>query len=68
MILRLAHVAACNVLIFFSRIGRSEALDDNSFSFFSEQPFYGNFWTLDSHTNTAMSHAVAYSSKWLPKP
>ena len=61
----LLHVTSS---FFFSRIGRSEALDDHSFSFFSEQPFYGNFWTLDSHTNTVMSHAVAYSSKWLPKP
>ena len=38
------------------------------FIFFSEQPFYGNQSTLDSHTNTVISHAVAFSSRWLPKP
>ena len=32
----------------------------------SEQPFYGKYSTLDSHTNTVISHAVAYPSKWLP--
>ena len=36
--------------------------------FFSEQPFYGNYSTLDSNTNTVISHAVAWSSIWLPKP
>ena len=36
--------------------------------FFSEQPFYRNYLTLDSHTNTVNSHVVAYSSRWLPKP
>ena len=50
-----AHVTP---LIFFSRILRSEALVYNSF-FFSEQPFYGNYSTLDSYTrNTVISHAV----------
>ena len=34
------------------------------FFFFSEQPFYGNYSTLDSNTNTVISHAVAYSSGW----
>ena len=43
--------------IFFSRILRSKALVYNSFFFFLEQPFYGNYWTLDSHTNTVISHA-----------
>ena len=43
--------------ICFSRILRSEAFFfANCFSlqfiFFSEQPFYGNYSTLDSHTNT----------------
>ena len=33
--------------------------------FFSEQPFYANYY---SHTNTVISHAVAYSSRWLSKP
>ena len=47
---------------FFSRIVRSEVLVYNSY-FFSEQPFYGNYFTLDSHTNTVTSFAVAYSSK-----
>ena len=36
--------------------------------FFSEQPFYGNYPTLDSHTNTVISHAFAYSSRWRRKP
>ena len=64
----LAHVAVYNALNFFSRILiRSEALVYNS-CFFSEQPFYGNYSTLGSHTNTVISHAVAYSSWWLPKP
>ena len=36
--------------------------------FFSEQPFYGNYSTLDSHTNTVISHAFAYSSRWRQKP
>ena len=48
-----ALVAACNALqIFFIRIVRSKALVYNSFFwffFFSEQPFYGNYSTLDSN-------------------
>ena len=35
---------------------------------FSEQPFYGNYSTLGSHTNTVISHAFAYSSRWRRKP
>ena len=31
---------------------------------FSEHPFYGNYSTLDSHTNTVISHAFAYLSRW----
>ena len=31
-------------------------------------PFYGNYSTLDSHTNTAISHTFAYSSRWRRKP
>ena len=38
---------------------RSEALVYKSY--FSEEPFYGNYSTLDSHTNTVISHAFAYS-------
>ena len=34
---------------------------------FSEQPFYGNYWTLDSHRNTVISHTFAYSSRWRRK-
>ena len=31
---------------------------------FTEQPFYGNYFTLDSHINTVISHwLVAYSSQ-----
>ena len=36
--------------------------------FFSEQPFYGNYSTLDSHTNTVISHTFAHSSRWRRKP
>ena len=36
--------------------------------FFSEQPFYGNYSTLGSHTNTIISHTLAYSSRWRRKP
>ena len=49
----LVHVTPSNV---FRRILRSEALVYKSY-FFSEQPFYGNHSTLDSHTNTVVSHA-----------
>ena len=38
------------------------------FIFLSEQPFYGNYSTLDSHTNTVISHTFAYSSRWRRKP
>ena len=32
---------------------------------FTEQPFYGNYFTLDAHINTVISHwLVAYSSQW----
>ena len=53
--------------IFFRRILRSDALVYKSFFFF-EQPFYGNFSTLDSHTNTVISHVFAYSSRCRRKP
>ena len=33
------------------------------FFFFSQQPFYENYSTLDSNTNTVISHAFAYSSE-----
>ena len=36
--------------------------------FCSEQPFYGNYSTLDSHTNTVISQAFAYWSRWRRKP
>ena len=36
--------------------------------FFSEQPFYGKYSTLHSHTNTVISHKFAYSSRWRRKP
>ena len=54
----LAHVTPS---IFWSRILRNEALVYNSY--FSGQPFYGNYLTLDSHTKTLISHAFAYSSR-----
>ena len=60
----LAHIASSNC---FSRILKSEALVYNSYIFL-KWPFYGNFWTLDSHTNTLISHAFAYSSRWRQKP
>ena len=56
----LAHVTPSS---FFRRDLRSEALVYNSY-FFSGQPFYGNYFTLDSHINTVISHAFAYSSRW----
>ena len=52
---------------FFRRILRSEALVYKSY-FFSEQRFYGNYSTLDSHTITVIFHAFAYSSRWRRKP
>ena len=36
--------------------------------FFSVQPFNRNYSTVDSHTNTVISHAVTYSSRWRRKP
>ena len=59
-----AHVTPS---IFVGRVLRSEALVYNSY-FFSEQPFYGSYSTLDFHTNTVISHAFAYSSRWRRKP
>ena len=38
------------------------------FIFFSEQALYENYSTSDSHTNTVISHAFAYSSRWRRKP
>ena len=53
-------------------LGQSFNLLLRSFSlqliFSSEQPFYGNYSTLDSHTNTVISHTFAYSSRWRRKP
>ena len=51
------HVTPSN---FLRRILRSEALVCKSY-FFSEQPFYGNYSTLGSHTITVISHAFAYT-------
>ena len=39
------------------------ALAESMLHFFSEQPFNGNYSTLNSHTNTVVSHAFADSSK-----
>ena len=36
--------------------------------FFSEKLFYWTYLTLDSHTNTVISHTFAYSSRWRRKP
>ena len=36
--------------------------------FFPEQSFYGNYATLNSHTNTVIFQAFAYSSRWRRKP
>ena len=58
----LAHVTPS---IFFCKILRSEVL---KFIFFPEQSFYGNYATLNSHTNTVISQAFAYSSRWRRKP
>ena len=59
--------SACNALKFFRRILRSEALVYKSYFFFSEQTFYANYSTLDSHTITVISQAFAYSSRWRRK-
>ena len=56
----LAHITPS---ICFGRILWGEALVYNSY-IFSEQPFYGNYSTIDSHKNTVISHAFAYSSRW----
>ena len=53
----LGHVTPA---IFFRRIVRSEALVYTSV-FFSEQPFYGNYSTLDSHLVKMASKAVKRS-------
>ena len=34
------------------------------FKFSAKQPFYGNFTTLDSHTNAVIFQAFAYLSRW----
>ena len=52
--------------IFFRRILRSDVLVYNSF-FFSEQPFYGNYSTLDSHTNTVNFSRVCLLVKMASK-
>ena len=52
---------------FVSRILYCVALVTIHF-FFSEQSFYGSYMTLHSHTITVISHALAYSSRWLQKP
>ena len=60
--------SACNALKFFSvESWVSEALVYKSY-FLTEQLFYGNYSKLDSHTNTVISHAFAYSSRWRRKP
>ena len=48
--------------IFFSSILWSDAFVYNSY-FFSEQPFYGDYSTLDSHTKTVISHARLHVKK-----
>ena len=42
----------------FSRILKSEAFVYSSYIFL-KQSFYGNYSTLDSHTNTVNSHGFA---------
>ena len=53
-------------LIFFSRILRSEALVYKSYFF--RRAIFGNYSTLDSYTNTAISHTFAYLSRWCRNP
>ena len=48
----LAHITPS---ICFGRILRREALVYNSY-IFSEQPFYGNYSTIDSHKNTVIEN------------
>ena len=47
---------ACNVLTFFSRIFRSEGFS-LQFVFFSEQPIYENYSSLDFYKNNLISYA-----------
>ena len=51
----------------FGKIPCCVALVYSSY-FFPENPFYGNYSTLDSHTNTVISHAFACSSRCGRKP
>ena len=61
-------LAQIRLSIFFSRIFRSEALVYNNYSYyFSVEPFYVNYLTLDSRTNAIISYAVAHPSSCLPK-
>ena len=62
--------SACKALkffFFFSRILKEWSFS-LQFIYFLKQPFYGNYSTLDSHTNTVISHGFAYSSRWRRKP
>ena len=56
------------ILVFPSLNKANKTINSIQFSlkfiFFSEQSFYRNYSTLDSHTNTVLSHAFAYSSRW----
>ena len=59
------HVTSSN---FFSRIVQSEALVYNSYIYFQNSwPLYGNYSTLDSQTNTVISHVVTYRVKMASK-
>ena len=49
---------------FGKRAGKFRRMTTSARLFFSEQPFYGNYSTVDSHKNTVISHAFAYSSRW----
>ena len=46
---------------FGKRVGKFRRMTTSARLFFSEQPFYGNYSTVDSHKNTVNSHAFAFA-------
>ena len=55
--------SACNAHNFFSVESLGVKLISLQLIFFSEQPFYENYSTLDFHTNIVIFHAFAYYTR-----